>query len=42
MVDREVIRGLVEGFMDEGKEWSIKKDIQRNLFTLLGVTKSDK
>lgn len=41
MVERDVLRVLVEGYMDESKEWTVKAEIQRRLFLVLGITQTE-
>jgi len=41
MVERDVLRVMVEGYMDEGKEWSVKAEIQRKLFLILGISQQE-
>jgi len=37
MVEREVLKDLMEGYMDEGKGWEVKGEIRQKLFQILGI-----
>ena len=37
LVEKNVIKGMLEVYMDEGKEWAIKNQVEKQLLLLLDM-----